>query len=111
MAIIKVRGLEKNFGRLEVLRGIDLDVAEGEKLVIIGPSGSGKSTLLRCLNHLRMLQRAPSNSTDVNVTDKKTDLPKVREHDRHGLSELQPVPAHERHRQHHHGPAQGEEDG
>ncbi|NLN21167.1 MAG: amino acid ABC transporter ATP-binding protein, partial [Syntrophomonadaceae bacterium] len=48
--MIRVRKLEKSFGKLEVLRGIDLDVEEKEKLVIIGPSGSGKSTLLRCLN-------------------------------------------------------------
>jgi polar amino acid transport system ATP-binding protein len=50
--LIEVRGLGKSFGDLEVLRGIDLDVARGEVVVIIGPSGSGKSTLLRCLNRL-----------------------------------------------------------
>jgi len=50
--MIKIRGLKKNFGNLEVLRGIDLDVAEKEVVVIIGPSGSGKSTLLRCINYL-----------------------------------------------------------
>lgn len=50
--VIRVRGLEKRFGALHVLRGIDLTVERGEVLVIIGPSGSGKSTLLRCLNFL-----------------------------------------------------------
>ena len=50
--IIRVKGLHKRFGTLEVLRGIDLEIAEGEVLVVIGPSGSGKSTLLRCLNFL-----------------------------------------------------------
>ena len=50
--ILQVRGLEKQFGELKVLRGIDLDIARGEVVVIIGPSGSGKSTLLRCLNRL-----------------------------------------------------------
>ena len=50
--MIKIRDLHKNFGSLEVLKGIDLDVAEKEVLVIIGPSGSGKSTLLRCMNYL-----------------------------------------------------------
>ena len=50
--MIKIRGLKKNFGNLEVLKGIDLDVAEKEVVVIIGPSGSGKSTLLRCINYL-----------------------------------------------------------
>src|SRR5262245_3598753 len=54
-SIIRGRGLVKRFGRLEVLRGIDLDVAEGEVVVILGPSGSGKSTLLRCLNRLETL--------------------------------------------------------
>ncbi len=50
--MIKIRGLTKSFGNLEVLKGIDLDVAEKEVVVIIGPSGSGKSTLLRCINYL-----------------------------------------------------------
>jgi ABC-type polar amino acid transport system ATPase subunit len=50
--VIKVRNLQKSFGTLKVLRGIDAEVQRGEVLVIIGPSGSGKSTFLRCLNFL-----------------------------------------------------------
>ena len=50
--MIRLRDLRKRFGKLEVLKGIDLDIARSEVLVIIGPSGSGKSTLLRCVNHL-----------------------------------------------------------
>ena len=49
---LRIRDLHKSFGRLEVLRGIDLDVAEHEVICLIGASGSGKSTLLRCLNLL-----------------------------------------------------------
>ncbi|MGE0422669.1 MAG: amino acid ABC transporter ATP-binding protein [Reyranellaceae bacterium] len=52
MSILKVRGLTKRFGPTEVLRGIDLDVARGERIAILGVSGSGKSTLLRCLNFM-----------------------------------------------------------
>ncbi len=47
--------VHKRFGLLEVLRGIDLEVAVGEVMVIIGPSGSGKSTFLRCINHLEKI--------------------------------------------------------
>lgn len=50
--MIEIRGLNKYFGDLHVLKDIDLTVKEGEKLVIIGPSGSGKSTLIRCVDHL-----------------------------------------------------------
>jgi polar amino acid transport system ATP-binding protein len=50
--VIRIYNLHKRFGNLEVLRGIDLEISEGEVLVVIGPSGSGKSTLLRCLNFL-----------------------------------------------------------
>ena len=50
--IIKVRGLHKYFGALHVIKGVDLDVAAGEVVVVIGPSGGGKSTFLRCLNFL-----------------------------------------------------------
>ncbi|MET9294627.1 amino acid ABC transporter ATP-binding protein [Streptomyces sp. NPDC003077] len=51
-AMVDVRGVHKSFGALEVLRGVDLQVAAGQVAVIIGPSGSGKSTLLRTINHL-----------------------------------------------------------
>ncbi|MBD8123026.1 amino acid ABC transporter ATP-binding protein [Pseudomonas lutea] len=50
--MLTVRGLHKHFGAVEVIKGVDLDVAQGEVVVIIGPSGSGKSTFIRCLNSL-----------------------------------------------------------
>ncbi len=50
--LISIRGLTKAYGTFTVLHGIDLDVAEGEVVCVIGPSGSGKSTLIRCINHL-----------------------------------------------------------
>ena len=52
MIKVKVEKLQKSFGSLEVLKGIDLEVKEGEVVCLIGPSGSGKSTFLRCLNRL-----------------------------------------------------------
>jgi polar amino acid transport system ATP-binding protein len=51
-AMVKLEGIHKRFGELEVLRGVDLEVAKGEVVCILGPSGSGKSTLLRCVNLL-----------------------------------------------------------
>jgi polar amino acid transport system ATP-binding protein len=54
MTILSVSGLSKRFGSNEVLRGIDLEVAKGERIAILGASGSGKSTLLRCLNFMEM---------------------------------------------------------
>ena len=51
-SMVRVEGLHKRFGKLEVLRGIDFDVRQGEVVCVIGPSGSGKSTLLRCINLL-----------------------------------------------------------
>src|SRR5881394_2627475 len=53
--MVKAEAVHKNFGRLEVLRGIDLEVAPREVMVIIGPSGAGKSTFLRCINHLEQI--------------------------------------------------------
>ncbi|MET8832883.1 amino acid ABC transporter ATP-binding protein [Micromonospora sp. NPDC004540] len=50
--MVQCRALRKSFGRLEVLRGIDLTIERGRVVCVVGPSGSGKSTLLRCLNHL-----------------------------------------------------------
>jgi ABC-type polar amino acid transport system ATPase subunit len=55
--MVEVEGLHKHFGPLHVLKGIDLSVATGEVLCIIGPSGSGKSTLLRCINHLEIAEQ------------------------------------------------------
>jgi polar amino acid transport system ATP-binding protein len=53
--MVKAEGVHKNFGRLEVLKGIDLEVKPGEVMCIVGPSGSGKSTFLRCINHLEKI--------------------------------------------------------
>lgn len=54
-AMVKSEGVHKSFGATEVLKGIDLEVAEGEVFCLIGPSGSGKSTFLRCINHLEKI--------------------------------------------------------
>jgi polar amino acid transport system ATP-binding protein len=53
--MVRAEGLHKRFGRLEVLKGIDLEVRRGEVMCVLGPSGSGKSTLLRCINHLEKI--------------------------------------------------------
>jgi polar amino acid transport system ATP-binding protein len=56
-SLVRARNVHKAFGPLEVLKGIDLDVAPGEVVVILGPSGSGKSTFLRCINHLEAIDQ------------------------------------------------------
>ena len=79
MAKVRVNNLHKSFGRLDVLRGIDLEVREGEVVCLIGPSGSGKSTFLRCLN---FLETPTSGEVEVDghiLTDGKADLNKIRE--------------------------------
>ncbi len=53
--MVKAEGVHKRFGRLEVLKGIDLEVQKGEVMCMLGPSGSGKSTFLRCINHLEKI--------------------------------------------------------
>ncbi|HVX99032.1 MAG TPA: amino acid ABC transporter ATP-binding protein [Pseudorhodoplanes sp.] len=53
---VRITGLVKNYGALNVLRGIDIDIASGSTVAVIGPSGSGKSTLVRCINHLEPIQ-------------------------------------------------------
>ena len=76
---IHVSHLKKNFGKLEVLKDISLDIREGEVVVIIGPSGSGKSTLLRCLNRLEESTAGVVEVDGVSLTDPKANINKVRE--------------------------------
>ena len=77
--VISVKGLEKSFGKIEVLRGIDYDIKKGEVVCIIGPSGSGKSTFLRCLNLLEEPTGGQIFFDGVDITDPKTDINKHRE--------------------------------
>ena len=77
--MVKVEHLKKNFGDLEVLKDINLTVAEGEKLVIIGPSGSGKSTFIRCINHLEEPTKGHIYFEGTDITDPKTDIDKHRQ--------------------------------
>ena len=79
MAIIEVQKLQKKYGDLEVLKSIDLSIEEGEVVCIIGPSGSGKSTFLRCLNRLEKINSGHIIIDGYDLTDKKTNLNKVRE--------------------------------
>ena len=76
--MIDIKGLKKDFGDLHVLKGIDLHIDKGERVVIIGPSGSGKSTLLRCMNLLEVPTGGQIIFEGTDLTDKKTDLDKVR---------------------------------
>ena len=76
---VKVSNLHKSFGDLHVLRGIDIEISEGEVVCVIGPSGGGKSTFLRCLNRLEEVTDGEIIVDDIKITDKKTDINKVRE--------------------------------
>lgn len=77
--MIKVTGLKKSFGELEVLKGINQHVKKGEKVAVIGPSGSGKSTFLRCLNLLETPTDGEILIEGENITAKKKDITHIRE--------------------------------
>ncbi|HLR91488.1 MAG TPA: amino acid ABC transporter ATP-binding protein [Atopostipes sp.] len=77
--MIEIRDLHKSFGDNEVLRGIDLDVEEGEVVVVIGASGSGKSTFLRCLNRLEEIDGGSVVVAGNNLSDKDINIDSARE--------------------------------
>lgn len=76
---IHVEHLKKNFGKLEVLKDINLDIKEGEVVVVIGPSGSGKSTFLRCLNRLESITEGTVIINGKNISDKHININEARE--------------------------------
>ncbi len=77
--LIETKELKKNFGKLEVLKGVNETIHKGEKIVIVGPSGSGKSTFLRCLNLLEHPTDGKVFFKGVDITDKNCDLAQIRQ--------------------------------
>lgn len=69
--MISVDNIKKNFGKVEALKGVSLNVEEGEKVVIIGPSGSGKSVLIRCINQLEIPDEGTIIVDGMDLSDKK----------------------------------------
>ena len=107
--MVKAEAVHKRFGRLEVLKGIDLEVGRGEVMCMLGPSGSGKSTFLRCINHLEKIN-AGRLSVDGELVGyregggklhelREREVARKRARDRDGVPALQPVPAHDRARE------------
>lgn len=78
MPKVQIKNLHKYFEKNEVLKGIDLEVNEGEVVCVIGPSGSGKSTMLRCINLLEVPTDGEITVDGFKITDKKADLNKIR---------------------------------
>jgi ABC-type polar amino acid transport system ATPase subunit len=79
MGLLEVRNLKKNFGELNVLQNINIDISKGEVLVVIGPSGSGKSTLLRCMNLLVEPNSGTITYKGQNILAKKFNVPEYRQ--------------------------------
>ncbi len=79
MSLLRIIDLHKRFGKLHVLKGINMEVEKGEVVVIIGPSGSGKSTLLRCINRLEEPTSGKIIFDGIDITDPKVDINKIRQ--------------------------------
>jgi polar amino acid transport system ATP-binding protein len=79
MVKVSVKGLKKNFGNLCVLKGLDLEISEGEVVSVIGPSGSGKSTFLRCINALEATTAGTIEVDGMLVTKRHADIDRIRE--------------------------------
>ena len=77
--MIKIRNLNKSFGDIRVLKGIDLEMDKGEIMAIVGPSGSGKSTLLRCINLLEIPTEGEIIFEGTNIADKKVNIDEIRQ--------------------------------
>ena len=77
-SVIRIEGMHKWFGNFHALKDIDLEVFQGEKIVICGPSGSGKSTLIRCINRLEEHQQGIINVHGTNLTNDLKDIETIR---------------------------------
>ena len=76
--VIRIEGMHKWFGNFHALKDIDLEVSQGEKIVICGPSGSGKSTLIRCINRLEEHQQGVINVHGTDLTSDLKDIETIR---------------------------------
>ncbi len=76
---VRVTDLHKSFGHVEVLKGVNMEITEGEVVCLIGPSGSGKSTILRCLNRLEETTSGTVEVDGYEISDKKINIDRVRE--------------------------------
>ena len=107
--VMCAEGVVKRFGRLEVLKGVSLEVSPGEVVCIIGPSGSGKTTFIRCINHLEKIDAGRIEVNGHLIGYREPQRLAGRGHraqhretacrDRHGLPALQPLPAQDRARE------------
>ena len=96
MATVRLSNIRKNFGDVEVIKGIDLDVDDREFCVFVGPSGCGKTTLLRMLAGLEEI-----SSGDLLIDGEKVnDVPPAKTWACDGLPNLRPLSSHDRGRQH-----------
>ena len=105
--IIVCENVHKWFGDFCAVRDVSMRVKRGEVLVIFGPSGSGKSTFIRMINRLEEHQQGRIVVDGIEMTNDVRNLDAIRREGGHGVSAVQPLPAHDRPQQHHVGAAAG----